>query len=266
MELFASTVIWDGDGKLTVYDKTQGVQNVQRYLCGVFEHEAGRCARHVALRRRRVRLRAAPAIPGGAGGARRRARWSARCALVLTRAADVRARLSAGTIERARARREGRRNARRDHARGDRGDLAIRGFCPQRHRLVRRCSTNAPTRRYVAQAGAARSCRPPATCARRARRPASMRSNARWTSSPSRSSSIRSSCACAAIRTATRTRTFPTPARSCANATARARRRSAGTSATPSRARCATAASWSAGAWRPASGKRCRCRPPPASC
>jgi xanthine dehydrogenase YagR molybdenum-binding subunit len=36
MELFASTVIWDGDGKLTVYDKTQGVQNVQRYLCGVF--------------------------------------------------------------------------------------------------------------------------------------------------------------------------------------------------------------------------------------
>ena len=25
------------DGKLTVYDKTQGVQNVQRYLCGVFE-------------------------------------------------------------------------------------------------------------------------------------------------------------------------------------------------------------------------------------
>ena len=36
MELFASTAIWDA-GKLTVYDKTQGVQNVQRYLCGVFE-------------------------------------------------------------------------------------------------------------------------------------------------------------------------------------------------------------------------------------
>ena len=36
MELFASTVTWDGDGKLTVYDKTQGVQNVQHYLCGVF--------------------------------------------------------------------------------------------------------------------------------------------------------------------------------------------------------------------------------------
>lgn len=36
MELFASTVVRDGGGKLTVYDKTQGVQNVHRYLCGVF--------------------------------------------------------------------------------------------------------------------------------------------------------------------------------------------------------------------------------------
>jgi xanthine dehydrogenase YagR molybdenum-binding subunit len=33
MELFAATVVWNGDGKLTVYDKTQGVQNVQRYIC-----------------------------------------------------------------------------------------------------------------------------------------------------------------------------------------------------------------------------------------
>lgn len=37
MELFASTVVRDADGKLTVYDKTQGVQNVHRYLCGVFK-------------------------------------------------------------------------------------------------------------------------------------------------------------------------------------------------------------------------------------
>jgi xanthine dehydrogenase YagR molybdenum-binding subunit len=36
MELYASTAMWEDDGKLTVYDKTQGVQNVQRYLCGVF--------------------------------------------------------------------------------------------------------------------------------------------------------------------------------------------------------------------------------------
>jgi xanthine dehydrogenase YagR molybdenum-binding subunit len=37
MEMYASTVIWEGGGKLTVYDKTQGVQNVQRYVCGVFD-------------------------------------------------------------------------------------------------------------------------------------------------------------------------------------------------------------------------------------
>jgi xanthine dehydrogenase YagR molybdenum-binding subunit len=36
MELFASTVHWEGPGRLTVYDKTQGVQNVQRYLTGIF--------------------------------------------------------------------------------------------------------------------------------------------------------------------------------------------------------------------------------------
>ena len=41
MELFASTVIWKGGGKLTVHDKTQGVQNVQRYLCGVFGMKPG---------------------------------------------------------------------------------------------------------------------------------------------------------------------------------------------------------------------------------
>jgi xanthine dehydrogenase YagR molybdenum-binding subunit len=39
MELFASTAMWDGD-KLTVYDKTQGVQNVQKYLCGVFRKKS----------------------------------------------------------------------------------------------------------------------------------------------------------------------------------------------------------------------------------
>ena len=37
MEPYATTVTWDGNGKLTVYDKTQGVQNVQRYVCSVFD-------------------------------------------------------------------------------------------------------------------------------------------------------------------------------------------------------------------------------------
>ena len=35
MELYASTVMWDGEGKLTIWDKTQGVQNVHRYICSV---------------------------------------------------------------------------------------------------------------------------------------------------------------------------------------------------------------------------------------
>ena len=40
MELYATTAVWDAGGKLTVYDKTQGVQNVQRYLCGVFNKKS----------------------------------------------------------------------------------------------------------------------------------------------------------------------------------------------------------------------------------
>jgi len=36
MEMHASTVVWEGDGKITVFDKTQGSQNVQGYLASVF--------------------------------------------------------------------------------------------------------------------------------------------------------------------------------------------------------------------------------------
>jgi xanthine dehydrogenase YagR molybdenum-binding subunit len=36
LEPFAATVVWHGDGTLTVYDKTQGVLAVQEYLCRVF--------------------------------------------------------------------------------------------------------------------------------------------------------------------------------------------------------------------------------------
>lgn len=36
MELYAATVLFEAGGPLTVYDKTQGVQNVQKYLCSVF--------------------------------------------------------------------------------------------------------------------------------------------------------------------------------------------------------------------------------------
>ncbi|SNC60949.1 xanthine dehydrogenase YagR molybdenum-binding subunit [Hymenobacter gelipurpurascens] len=36
MELFGTTVEWRGDGKITAYDKTQGVVNVQNYLTKIF--------------------------------------------------------------------------------------------------------------------------------------------------------------------------------------------------------------------------------------
>ncbi|MGX1742233.1 xanthine dehydrogenase family protein molybdopterin-binding subunit [Bosea sp. NPDC055353] len=36
MELHATTVIWEGNGKITVHDKTQGVQNSQAYVASVF--------------------------------------------------------------------------------------------------------------------------------------------------------------------------------------------------------------------------------------
>lgn len=35
MELYATTAVWDGSGRLVVYDKTQGVQNVQKFLCSI---------------------------------------------------------------------------------------------------------------------------------------------------------------------------------------------------------------------------------------
>jgi xanthine dehydrogenase YagR molybdenum-binding subunit len=40
MELYAATVIYERDGKLTVHDKTQGVQNVHKYVCSVFGMKA----------------------------------------------------------------------------------------------------------------------------------------------------------------------------------------------------------------------------------
>lgn len=36
MELHAATVIWRGDGKILVHDKTQGALNTQGYICGAF--------------------------------------------------------------------------------------------------------------------------------------------------------------------------------------------------------------------------------------
>src|SRR5580704_3838533 len=55
IELFAATAIYETDGKLIVYDKTQGVQNVRDYLCGA-----------LALRPEDVRVMS-PFMGGGFG-------------------------------------------------------------------------------------------------------------------------------------------------------------------------------------------------------
>jgi xanthine dehydrogenase YagR molybdenum-binding subunit len=36
MEMFGATAVWEGNGRLTVYNKTQGPQNCRNYVCNVF--------------------------------------------------------------------------------------------------------------------------------------------------------------------------------------------------------------------------------------
>ena len=128
-----------------MFDKTQGVQNVQRYVCGVF-----------GLKSDDVRVMS-PFV-GGAFGSGLRPQYQVVLAvqgalqlkravrLVLASESDVRPRLSAGD-DRARCdRREGRWIAGRDHPRGDRHDIAVRGILPQRHLVVGICSTRVPMR------------------------------------------------------------------------------------------------------------------------
>lgn len=59
MEPFGSTAIWNDDGSLTVHDKTQGVMNVQQYLCHV-----------LGLKPEQVRV-VTPFVGGAFGGALR---------------------------------------------------------------------------------------------------------------------------------------------------------------------------------------------------
>jgi xanthine dehydrogenase YagR molybdenum-binding subunit len=73
MELYAATVIYERDGKLTVYDKTQGVQNVQRYLCSVFGLKPDE-------------LRVMSAFVGGAFGSGLRPQFEAVLAVLAARA------------------------------------------------------------------------------------------------------------------------------------------------------------------------------------
>jgi xanthine dehydrogenase YagR molybdenum-binding subunit len=243
MELYAATVIYEANGKLTVYDKTQGVQNVQRYLCGVF-----------GMKPEDVRVMS-PFMGGGFGSGLRpqfEAVLAVLAALALHRSVRV-------VLTRPQMYGLGYRPAMIQRIElGASADGTLDAITHDAI-TVTACFTNAPMQN-TSTSSLGSTCRRRATCAVQAPPPAFTRSNLRWTSLQLRSSSIRSNCVCDVILSAIRITIGRSAARRCANATARAPRRSAGTNAIPSRARCGTPATWWAGAWRPASGMRSRCR------
>ena len=53
MEPFAATAMWEGDGRITVFDKTQGPQNCRNYRRQRVRNAARQGARALALCRRR---------------------------------------------------------------------------------------------------------------------------------------------------------------------------------------------------------------------
>jgi xanthine dehydrogenase YagR molybdenum-binding subunit len=79
MELYASTALWE-DGKLTIYDKTQGVQNVHNYLCGVFDMKPDK-------------LRVLSPFMGGGFGSGLRPQYEAPLAVLAARALERSVRL-----------------------------------------------------------------------------------------------------------------------------------------------------------------------------
>ena len=182
MELYASTAIWDGDGKLTVYDKTQGVQNVQRYLCSVFEKKPDE-------------VRVMSPFVGGAFGLGLRPQYQVVLAMLgaLALQRSVRLVLTRGqmyglghrpaTIERLAL------GAKADGTLDSRSATRLSPSprnsksSPATTPVGQRCSTNPPTRNtYTGWRGS--TFPPPATCARPALRQVCTPSRARWTNSP----------------------------------------------------------------------------------
>jgi xanthine dehydrogenase YagR molybdenum-binding subunit len=61
MEMFGATAIWEGDGRITVYDKTQGPLNCRNYVANVFAMSQ-HTVRVLSLCRGRFRIGLASAI------------------------------------------------------------------------------------------------------------------------------------------------------------------------------------------------------------
>ena len=75
MEPFATTAIWEGDGRITAYDKTQGPQNSRNYVAD-------------ACRMRRDKVRVLSPYVGGAFGSGLRPQYQLLLAVLAARALE----------------------------------------------------------------------------------------------------------------------------------------------------------------------------------
>ncbi|NYG48394.1 CO/xanthine dehydrogenase Mo-binding subunit [Bradyrhizobium sp. IAR9] len=262
MELYATTAVWDGSGSLTVYDKTQGVQNVHKYLCGVFDMKP-------------EDIRVVSPYVGGAFGSGLRPQHqvvlATLAALALKRSVRVvltrqqmyglgyrpmtiqRVALGAksdGTLDAVTHEAIAVTSRYEDFSRNDTGWAQQLYKSPNSrlsHKLVH---LDVPTPCDMRAPGAATG-----VCA--------LECAMDELAVALKLDPIELRLKCYSDRDQ---KTCPSPASNCANVTPVARKPSAGLAAIPRRVRCAMARTWSAGAWRQGCGRRCRCRSPCASC
>ena len=182
MEPFATTVIREPDGKLTVYDKNQGVQNAQEYLCTLFGLSKADVRVLTPFMGGGFRVRVAHAVsvvPGSPGGARLETLGQG----VAHAAADVQPCAiapSPGSASRSAPQLTG--SSRRLFTKPSREPRASKTI-PSPWSTGRACSTSVTTSHSITSSRSSTSTRR-LTCARLARPGDCMRSSARWTSSP----------------------------------------------------------------------------------
>ena len=255
MEPFATTVIWEDDGTMTVYDKTQGAQNNQTYVRKVF-----------GLSTDEVRV-VSPFV-GGAFGSGLRPQYQLFLAVMAARELKRSVKVS---LTRQQMFTFGHRPA--DSA--DDWRSAPRPTATSRPSYTRRSPKRHSSKITAKMSSIGRACSTSVTTSSlitQSRQldvhtPIDMRApGAAW-------GVYALECAMdelayklgvdpleLRLKTTPRgikTKTNLFRVKNCANVTGKARKNSAGRNAIHSRGRCATAITSSGGAWRPACGKRC---------
>ena len=171
MELHATTVVWEGDGRITIYDKTQGAPNsahLRRRTSSASTRT--RCTSIASFVGGAFRLRACGRSTSSSSRCWRRKRSSARCASCsrasrCSRSATARTPSSALKLGA-----DAERQARSDHARRVRQHLALRGLSRERSSTGRARSTSAAEHAARLQARASSTCTRPCRHARARRR------------------------------------------------------------------------------------------------